>query len=602
MTTNHHTPVTSGQAVNKANSEAPLAELDQVITNILDGTQAFSKLLIGTPSGSLIDEYATGNQDALASVQGGDGAGGTLNINAIGSTGALGDVSGTEYAHAQSFQVTAGLFTTFAIEFGANSGSPSGSVTWTLETDSSGPSGTVLATGTFSPTASAINTITLSASQYVFLATSTTYWITFVAPAQSTNVYWRLVRSASSVYANGQRATSTDAGSSWTTDSTSDYALDVTTVALDYGQQLAQGIQLSSSSDISSIKLYLRKIGSPTGNLTIEIQTDSTGDPSGTPVTNGTSDVVDASTLTTSLALVEFTFTTSPNLSASTQYHVVLKTTDSQSDTDFVIWGTDESSPSYSGGQLKSYNGASWDAETDDTIFQIYGLAGLNSANLQVYSTTKGVLPPRMTTAQRTALTPPAGTIVYDTTLNAMYLYTSSWAELVALDLSTVGLDEIVAPTVVSSQSSVSITIPSGYKDIMILFTGQSNAASAPFEMRIQINSDTGTNYRVRVEAWDTFTPTNDNAANGVDVPIGDAGNGDYWSFTFWFYNYLDTGDYRGGFFEGAIITDDSTLGIQSDRYGGFYWENNADAITSVQLKENNSSTWSGEYAVYGLL
>lgn len=599
MTSNHHTPVTSEQSVNKTNSEAPLAELDQVITNILDGTQAFSKLLIGTPSGSLIDEYATGNQDAYASLQGGDGAGGTIDTAASGTVQPLGDIAGSEYQQAQSFIPSAGLFKQFEVQFSTNTGSPTGDCTWTIEGDSSGPDGTAIATGTFTPVVSSVNTVTVPENQRVFLDGATTYWITFTVPAQSSGNRYNLVGQTTSSYANGQRARQINGGG-WVTQS-DDLDLTVTTVALDFGEQLAQGIQLSSASEISPIKLYLRKVGSPTDNLTVEIQADSSGDPSGTPVTNGTSDIVLASTLSSDFGFIEFAFSTSPSLSASTQYHIVLKTDGSQSDTDFVIWGTDASSPSYAGGQLKSYNGSTWDAEGDDTIFQIYGLAGLDSANLQVYSTTKGVLPPRMTTTQRTALTPPAGTIVYDTTLNAMYLYTSSWAELVAIDLSTVALDEIVAPTNVSSQSSVSITIPSGYKDIMILFTAQSNAASAPFEMRVQINSDTGTNYRVRIEAWDTFTPTNDNAANGIDVPIGDAGNSDYWSYTFWLYNYLDTGDYRGGYFEGAIITDDSTLGSQSDRFGGFYWENNADAITSVQLKENNSSDWNGEYAVYGL-
>jgi hypothetical protein len=50
------------------------------------------------------------------------------------------------------------------------------------------------------------------------------------------------------------------------------------------------------------------------------------------------------------------------------------------------------------------------------------------SAALQVQSTTKGFLLPRMTTAQKNAITSPAaGLMVYDTTLQKACVYTTSW-------------------------------------------------------------------------------------------------------------------------------------------------------------------------------
>lgn len=61
----------------------------------------------------------------------------------------------------------------------------------------------------------------------------------------------------------------------------------------------------------------------------------------------------------------------------------------------------------------------------------LIGLNGVinNSAQLQVDSTTRGFLPPRMTTTQRNAIaTPAAGLIVYDTTENKHYGYNgTSW-------------------------------------------------------------------------------------------------------------------------------------------------------------------------------
>lgn len=50
------------------------------------------------------------------------------------------------------------------------------------------------------------------------------------------------------------------------------------------------------------------------------------------------------------------------------------------------------------------------------------------SAIFAIGSTTRGFLPPRMTTAQKTAISAPAaGLVVYDTTLNKLCVYTTAW-------------------------------------------------------------------------------------------------------------------------------------------------------------------------------
>jgi hypothetical protein len=54
-----------------------------------------------------------------------------------------------------------------------------------------------------------------------------------------------------------------------------------------------------------------------------------------------------------------------------------------------------------------------------------------DSAQLQVDSTTKGFLPPRMTTTQVEAIEPTAGLVIYDTTTNKLQCYDgSSWNNL----------------------------------------------------------------------------------------------------------------------------------------------------------------------------
>jgi len=56
------------------------------------------------------------------------------------------------------------------------------------------------------------------------------------------------------------------------------------------------------------------------------------------------------------------------------------------------------------------------------------------SAQLDVASTTKGFLPPRMTTTQKNAIaSPAAGLVVYDTTLNKLCVYTTAWETITSL-------------------------------------------------------------------------------------------------------------------------------------------------------------------------
>ena len=99
---------------------------------------------------------------------------------------------------------------------------------------------------------------------------------------------------------------------------------------------------------------------------------------------------------------------------------------------------------------------------------QGYGGAPDSSAEVTVTSTTKGFLPPRMTTAQKNAISSPsAGLFVYDSTLGALSVYTSSWLTLGTTSSSfviktttytAVNGDDIMADT---SGGTWTLTLPS---------------------------------------------------------------------------------------------------------------------------------------------
>lgn len=139
--------------------------------------------------------------------------------------------------------------------------------------------------------------------------------------------------------------------------------------------QISQGFKPNTSSTVTKVKLWLKKVGTPAGTdtITLVIQTNSSGVPSGTAVTNGTSVAVDISdTLTTSYAWVTFTFTTNPSLTAGTQYHLVLQGAFTIG-VNYVQWGTDNFDVIYPDGTMAVYDGTTWTAETlYDACFEVY--------------------------------------------------------------------------------------------------------------------------------------------------------------------------------------------------------------------------------------
>lgn len=119
--------------------------------------------------------------------------------------------------------------------------------------------------------------------------------------------------------------------------------------------QISQGFKCNTSSTVTKVRLWIKKVGTPAGTdtVTLVIQTNSSGIPSGTAVTNGTSTAVDISdTITTSYAWVTFTFATNPSLTAGTQYHLVLQGAFTISTSNYIVWGADNFDVIYADGNM----------------------------------------------------------------------------------------------------------------------------------------------------------------------------------------------------------------------------------------------------------
>jgi len=142
---------------------------------------------------------------------------------------------------------------------------------------------------------------------------------------------------------------------------------------------ISQGFKPNTSSTVTKVRLWLKKTGAPTGNITISIETDTAGVPSGTSVTNGDSQNVDVTTLTTGYGWVTFTFAANPTLVAGTQYHIVLQGSFAISPTACVSWGADNYDVIYPSGSMSLYGGATWTAQTlYKACFEVYITGGLS--------------------------------------------------------------------------------------------------------------------------------------------------------------------------------------------------------------------------------
>ena len=106
---------------------------------------------------------------------------------------------------------------------------------------------------------------------------------------------------------------------------------------------VAQGFQPGAGTYINKLELYLKKTGSPSGDLTVHIYTNSGGAP-GNSLGSGT---ITGSSITTSYAYYTVNFVNPILLQASTDYHIVVTRTAAVNATDYFILGKDTSSPTY---------------------------------------------------------------------------------------------------------------------------------------------------------------------------------------------------------------------------------------------------------------
>lgn len=202
--------------------------------------------------------------------------------------------------------------------------------------------------------------------------------------------------------------------------------------------------------------------------LTVTIETDSAGAPSGTPVTNGTSQTILASSVPWRAASggewSSFSFSSNVSLSSGTTYWVVITGSYTTSSTNYIEVSTDTGN-GYASGDSATYNGTSWTGASAGTDL-LFAIDRAHTRNLTVTNNT-------VSTSSTTIVLAWADTV--DIENNTL---TSTGASILTLTLNgqyTVSDDQykkvVLADNIVSSTTSGSRLIGVGITNYAKTYT-----------------------------------------------------------------------------------------------------------------------------------
>ena len=133
---------------------------------------------------------------------------------------------------------------------------------------------------------------------------------------------------------------------------------------------------------VTGVMLPLKKVSGTTTDMTVRIETDSSG-PTGTLANANATATITALT-STSYAWITTKFSTAFTLAGNTTYWIVLKHTTEGSGTSIHAWYADASSPTYANGSTATYASSAWTVDT--ATDQLFGL--LTQSKIDAYGTT----------------------------------------------------------------------------------------------------------------------------------------------------------------------------------------------------------------------
>lgn len=276
--------------------------------------------------------------------------------------------------------------------------------------------------------------------------------------------------------------------------------------------EYGQAKTLTGTHDITAVKFYLKKINSPTGNATAKIYSCT-----GTPGTSGkptgaalaTSGTFDVSTLTSTLQLITFTFS-SPYTAVAGNYCFVLAYSGGDA-SNYVDIGIDTSSPGDTGGNTCYFaSGVYESAPATDTIY--YVLANTNYTGITKVGQAKALTGTNLLYSSKFYLKK-VGSPTGNATAK-VYAATGS--------PGTTGLP--TGSALATSAAFDVSTLTTSYQLLEFIFTSPYSAGAGDYCITFEWNGGDGSNYVAM--GVDGSSPTDDGnmfvTAEGVDSVMSD--------------------------------------------------------------------------------
>ncbi len=135
-------------------------------------------------------------------------------------------------------------------------------------------------------------------------------------------------------------------------------------------QDISQSIQVSSSSPLTQISLYIKKIGSPS-SINIKIVRDNNGAPSSNSLDIVSTGILNSSLVTPNYGWIDVSLSPNVSLNPVTTYWIVLDGSTGNVNNKYIIGGNLDTNYTPGTSQIGVWNGA-WTSTGYDTYFKVY--------------------------------------------------------------------------------------------------------------------------------------------------------------------------------------------------------------------------------------
>jgi hypothetical protein len=279
----------------------------------------------------------------------------------------------------QRVYVSSGAITGLQVRHSGNNGSPIGDITVELQSGTSEQnSGTVIASATYVPVASQVNSVNLTSSNL----NAGWYWLVFRSTAsQASPSRWTLSLSAyPSPYADGFTVEYDPTNGTAITTRVNDlnFVLTLSTSRT----RVAQSFYVSLPSFVSTAQIFAKRTGAVTGTLTAGIYTNNAGRPSNVLVeSTAEASALEAEISDSSHQWISFVFSELVELDPG-NYWLVIESNRTETLANYIAWGAD-SNAGYIQGETWTEAGGTWTFQSRDSVFQ---LLGSNDTGVSAYT------------------------------------------------------------------------------------------------------------------------------------------------------------------------------------------------------------------------